>query len=286
MRGILDFYDLVPASGFDVPSQEAIDRFTAKGLKPSFSWMDVSAEEHKAAFTIAKMMDVDLLADVKKSLDDAISNGVVFKDWAQQIIPTLQAKGWWGKQFMTDPLTGETVQAQLGSPARLQTIFRTNMASAYAAGHWDQIEEQAEDAPFLLYDAIDDYRTRPEHKAWDGKVLPVTDKFWKTHTPPCGWNCRCSVIQLDQSDLEQLGMQPSKSPRTEFNNWTNPRTGKTEKVPAGVDPGFGQAAEDRVSRLQKLLKEKARDLPPVYAQAALAAIKSMFADLENEGPRG
>lgn len=268
VKGILDFYDVIPASGFNVPAREAVDRFTSKGLKPSFSWMDVSAEEHKTAFTVAKMMDVDMLGDVYASLQESLANGVVFRDWAESMIPMLQDRGWWGRQAVLDPLTGETVVAQLGSPARLQTIFRTNMQSAYAAGHWDQIEAQAEDAPFLMYDAIDDYRTRAEHKAWDGKVLPVTDKFWKGHTPPCGWNCRCSVIQLDESDLEQLGMEVSKSPRTEYNNWTNPRTGKTEKVPAGVDPGFGQAAADRVSRLQKLLKDKINALPAPLKAAA------------------
>lgn len=284
MRGILDFYDIVPSSGFDVPSTEAIDRFRAKGLKPSFSWMDVSAEEHKVAFTVAKMMDIDLLADVQKSLDEALANGVVFRDWAETIIPTLQAKGWWGQKLMTDPLTGETVKAQLGSPARLQTIFRTNMQSAYAAGHWDQIEAQAEDAPFLLYDAIDDYRTRAEHKAWDGKVLPVTDKFWKTHTPPCGWNCRCSVIQLDADDLEQLGMKPDKSPKTEFNTWTNPRTGKTEKVAAGVDPGFGQAAADRVARMEQLLDEKITRLPKPQRKAVKKSVDQAMKVLEQEPP--
>ncbi len=268
VKGILDFYDLVPASGFDVPVQEAIDRFTAKGLKPTFSYADVTAEEHQAALAIAKMMDVDLLADVYESLVEALEQGVVFSDWVDSIIPVLQSKGWWGRQAVLDPLTGETIIAQLGSPARLQTIFRTNMASAYAQGHWEQIEAQAEDAPYLMYDAIDDYRTRPEHKAWDNKVLPVTDKFWRTHTPPCGWNCRCSVIQLDDSDLEQLGVTPDKSPRTEYYDWTNPRTGKTEKVAAGVDPGFGKAAEGRIDRLEKLLGEKIDALPEDLRDAA------------------
>lgn len=268
MKGILDFFDIVPAAGFNVPAQEAIDRFQAKGLKTSFSYADALAEEHEAALTIAKMMDIDLLADVKESLDDALANGVTFTEWMDNLIPMLQEKGWWGRQAVLDPLTGETIIAQLGSPGRLQTIFRTNMASAYAQGHWDQIEAQAEDAPYLLYDAIDDYRTRPEHKAWDGKVYPVTDKFWRTHTPPCGFNCRCSVIQLDDSDLEQLGVSPDRSPRTEYYDWTNPRTGKTEKVAAGVDPGFGKAAEGRIDRLDKLLGEKIDALPEDLRDAA------------------
>jgi len=275
VKGVLDFFDIVPASGFDVPSKEAIDRFTAKGLKPSFAWQDVMRDEHIASFTIAKMMDVDMLADVKASLDDAIANGVVFQDWADNIIPLLQSKGWWGRKAVLDPLTGETVIAQLGSPARLQTIFRTNMQSAYAAGHWDQIEAQAEDAPYLMYDAIDDYRTRPEHRAWDGKIRPITDTFWKFHTPPCGWNCRCTVIQLDDSDLKQLGMEVSKAEKTEYYDWTNPRTGKTIKVPKGVDPGFGHAASTRIDNLRQLLDEKVELLPKEMKKVAKQSVSDL-----------
>jgi SPP1 gp7 family putative phage head morphogenesis protein len=266
---ILDFFDIIPSVGFDVPFEETIDRFKAKGLKTSFSYADVRAEEHQAAVTIAKMMDVDLLADVKASLDDAIANGVVFRDWADQMTPMLQSKGWWGRKAVLDPLTGQTVIAQLGSPSRLQTIFRTNMASAYANGHWDQIEAQAEDAPYLLYDAIDDYRTRPEHAAWDGTVLPITNKWWKTHTPPCGFSCRCSVIQLDADDLEDMGIEVDKrAPVTQYENWKNPRTGKTEKVAVGVDPGFGQAQAKRLDGLRKLLGEKIAALPDDLQSAA------------------
>lgn len=275
MKGILDFFDITPAAGFDVPFKEAIDRFHAKGLKQSFAWQDVLRDEHKASFTVAKMMDVDMLADVKASLDDAIANGVVFKDWADQMIPMLQQKGWWGRKAILDPISGQTIVAQLGSSSRLQTIFRTNMQSAYAAGHWDQIEEQAEDAPYLMYDAIDDYRTRAEHKAWDGKVLPVTDKFWKTHSPPCGWNCRCTVIQLDESDLEQLGVTPDKSPKTSYYDWKNPRTGEVMKVPVGVDPSFGQAASDRIDRLRKLLNEKVDVLPKPLKKAAKQSVSEL-----------
>ncbi len=280
MGGIVDFYEIIPASGFDVPAQEAIDYFQAKGLKPSFHYADVLSQEHNAAFNVAKMTDIDLLADVKASLDDALANGVVFKDWADNMIPMLQQKGWWGRKAVLDPLTGETIVAQLGSPSRLRTIFRTNMSSAYAQGHWDQIEAQAEDAPYLMYDAIDDFRTRPEHKAWDGKVYKVTDKFWRTHTPPCGYNCRCSVMQLDESDLEQLGMTPDRSPNTEYYDWKNPRTGKTERIAKGVDPGFGKAADDRINRLEKLLDEKVVALPdPPMEKAAKKSVAEMNAAL-------
>lgn len=284
MKGVLDFLDITPAAGFNVPAREAIERFYDKGLKKSFAWQDVAAAEHANSFTVAKMMDMDLLADVKASLEEALESGTVYREWADNMIPQLQAKGWWGRKAVLDPLTGQTVVAQLGSPARLQTIFRTNMASAYAAGHWDMIEDQAEDAPFLLYDAIDDYRTRPAHKAWDGKVYPITDKFWKTHTPPCGWNCRCTVIQLDEADLEDLGLKPEKSSPTGTYDWTNPRTGQTFKIPNGVDPTFGQAAAKRIDNIIALAQEKAKALPDELAAKAKAALDEIDKHLAEKTP--
>lgn len=270
-------FNVPDGDAFDVAPEAAISHFQAKGLKPTFAWQDMIGQEHAHSFTVAKMMDVDLLADVQASLRSALDDGVPFKEWADGLIPTLQAKGWWGRKQVLDPVTGQIVVAQLGSPHRLATIFRTNLQGAYAQGQWDLIEAQAEEAPFLLYDAIDDGRTRPEHRAWDGTLLPVTSTWWKTHTPPCGWNCRCSVIQLNEDEIEDLGLTPNeRAPRFDTYEWTNPRTGQTFQIPRGVDPGFGQAAAQRIDNIQQLLAEKVAALPadlePFAAQGVQATV--------------
>jgi SPP1 gp7 family putative phage head morphogenesis protein len=257
IKGILDFMQVNIGFGFDVQAKQALKYFESKGLKPSFSFADVTAQEHATAFTVAKMMDMDLLKDVQDSLYAAMTEGLSYQQWSERIIPTLQANGWWGRQPVYDPLTGKTVVSELGSSRRLQTIFRTNMQSAYAVGHWQQIMAQAKDAPYLLYDAIDDFRTRPKHRAWDNTVLPITDPFWTAHTPPNGWGCRCSVIQLSADDLDAMGLTVSDSPKIKYVPWKNPRTGKVERTPEGVDAGFGfNAGQARYEQLQKLAGEK------------------------------
>lgn len=257
---LLDFFEPPVSIGFDVAPEQALEYFYAKGLSKSISYADLSAAEHLSSFTVAKMMDMDLLADVKTSLEKAMAEGVPFKAWAKDIIPTLQAKGWWGK---------DEGGAQLGTPWRLETIFRTNMQSAYAVGEWQQIKDQEEVAPFLMYDAVDDFRTRPEHAAMDGKIHPVDSPFWRHYHPPNGWNCRCSVIQLSQEEVDDLGLEVSAPEPLQTYNWTNPRTGKVEKVAVGTDPGFdfnpGQA---RWEELQKLAAQKAAAMSPDAARAA------------------
>lgn len=270
---IADFFEVIAGAAFNVPSQDAAEYFRAKGLRPSFNFADMMGEEHATAFTVAKMMDMDLLLDVQKSLDEAISNGVLFRDWAEDIIPMLQEKGWWGRKEMRDPITGKVIVAQLGSPRRLETIFRTNLQTAYSAGKWQQIMDQADIAPYLMYDAVDDFRTRAQHKAWDNKVLPVTDKFWQSHYPPNGWGCRCGVIQLSDDDLEELGLQVDPSPRIKFGPWTNPRTGRTEQVPVGIDPGFNyNAGKARFEYLNRLAQQKAGSLEGEIGKAAQAGL--------------
>lgn len=273
---LLNFYDAPAAGSFTLPPAQAIGYFKAKGLKVTFDWRDMLGAEHASAFTVAKMADLDLLADVKASLEDAIEQGLSFDSWRDTIVPLLQQKGWWGRQAVTDPLTGETVVAQLGSPGRLKTIFRTNVQTAYAAGQWEQIQEQADVAEFLMYDAVDDHRTRPQHAAWDGTVLPVTHEWWATHYPPNGWNCRCGVIQLSAEDLDDLGLAPSaKAPAGGTTNWTNPRTGKVEKVDKGLDPGWNtNPGATHLATLQKLAAEKIKALEPKAATAAAKGMKA------------
>lgn len=247
------------AFGFDVPPQQAINYFRAKGLKTSFSYADMVAGEHSASFTIAKMLDMDLLQDVYDSLLQAMVSGESMQDWKKRLIPHLQANGWWGKQEMVDPATGKTISAQLGSVRRLELIFRTNMQSAYAAGQWQQIQANKATMPYLQYNAVDDLRTRDEHRALDNKVYPVDHPFWRYYYPPNGWNCRCSVIQLSQKMLDDMGLSVSPDEDVEYKNWKNPRTGETVKLPKGIDPGFQfNAGIQRAEHLQELAREKAR----------------------------
>lgn len=279
---LLDFLEPPVGISWTLTPSAALEALKAKGLKASFSYADLSAAEHASSFTVAKMMDTDMLADVKASLEDALATGKPFKEWAGGIIPLLQAKGWWGREPMVDPLTGQTVVAQLGSPGRLQAIFRTNIQSAYAVGEWEQIKAQADVAPFLMYDAVDDYRTRPEHAALDGKIHPVDDPFWKHYHPPNGWNCRCSVIQLSQDELDELGLSVSPPARLKTYQWTNPRTGKVEDIAQGTDPGFDfNPGEARLQHLQQLAAEKAASMPPDAAKAVLEGIQATQRQVTN-----
>jgi SPP1 gp7 family putative phage head morphogenesis protein len=81
--------------------------------------------------------------------------------------------------------------------AYLQAEYNHAVASSQMAVKWKEFESQKENYD-LVYDAVGDLRTRPEHAALDGVVEPVDSPFWDTHYPPNGWNCRCTVYQVDK----------------------------------------------------------------------------------------
>lgn len=272
---LLDFLEVPTGTAFDVKPEHALAFFKAKGLKQTFSYADLTGDQHAFAFTVAKMANMDMLAQLRNSLDMAMENGTPFKEWADGIIPILQSGGWWGRKEVKDPVSGATVVAQLGSPWRLETIFRTNMQSAYAAGAWAAIDEQKALAPYLMYDAVDDMRTRPLHASWDGKVLPVKSHWWSSHFPPNGYNCRCGVIQLAADEVEAMGLKVLEDPPDDGTySWTNPRTGDVEQVPRGLDPGFDtNSGKMWKLQMQDLLAEKVEALPPSM-QAAMAKAKA------------
>lgn len=221
-----------------LPPEEAVAYFRAKGYKPAFSWQDVWGEEHAYAFTVAKATRLDILADIRQAVDVAIAEGKTLAQFSKELTPTLQAKGWWGRRPVADPLTGETKSAQLGSPRRLQIIYDTNVRTAHAVGRWEQIQRSKEARPFLRYSAVLDSNTRPEHRAWHGLCLPVDDAWWHTHYPPNGWRCRCTVIQLSAEQMERRGWRVAEAPQIIAQGFKNSRTGEVISVPVGIDPGF------------------------------------------------
>ncbi|WP_052507984.1 phage minor head protein [Sphingomonas hengshuiensis] len=229
--------EALPAAG--VAPEEAIAFFRAKGFRIGFSWLDVFRSEHARWFTVAKAMSRDLLEDIRAEVDKAIADGTTLADFRKALQPRLEARGWWGRKTMIDPATGQSKNVQLGSPRRLKTIFNANVRTAYAAGKWERIERTKSAFPFLEYTSVMDGRERPQHHAWDGTILPVDDPWWDTHTGPCDWECRCSVVQRTQRMLDRQGKrvteQPIRFPEIE---WVNERTGETGMIEQGIGKGW------------------------------------------------
>lgn len=257
-----------------VSPKEALNALFARGqrLDPSFHWQDVWQEEHADTFTVARSTGFDVLTDIYAAVEKALSEGQTIRQATKDLTPILQAKGWWGKQWTTDPQTGEEVVSQLGSPGRLQTIFQANLRVSYAAGHWSQFEANKAVRPYLLYGGINDAHTRPTHRAHFGLCLPVDDPYWDIWAPPCGWGCRCHLQSLSEGDVRRMrGQIFFTSPNIGERNWTNKRTGEVSKLPDGIDPGWGYNPGKAGSRAASAYADKLVAAPPEIAAAAVSA---------------
>ena len=256
-----------------LPDRAALGFLQNKKLLPGFSHYDVWMQEHAVAFTVAKMMDADMLADVRQMLADAIEQGTTFNDFKKQLKPYLMDKGWWGEQIMTDPEDDTAKLVQLGSTRRLRTIFHTNLATAHAAGQWARIQQNKRALPYLKY--IPSYANSPRdgHKRYYNLILPVEHELWAQIMPPNGYGCLCGVRQLTRRQAlrergEDIAKYPDRftdeqkadheaghlndKPDVPYIDFTNPRTGEVVRVPADITPTFAHNHGDRVAALDKM----------------------------------
>ena len=267
---------------FDLPPERAIAFLDSKGYRTSIDWTDTFDAEHDASFTVAKIAKVDLLRAIHISLLEAQTNGTPYAAWLEQLKPTLAEAGWWGKVEDAD-VTGTDKPVNV-TPRRLRTIYDTNLRMARSAALWERVQASKATLPFLRYSAVLDKRTRPQHAAWHGIILPVDHPFWLTHFPPCGWNCRCTAIQVNEKMMAQRGWKVTDpAPPIVPVPFYNKSTGQTVQVPRGIDPGFGY--NPGIARVQAMADKVAASL--VQARREGVAIDdAAIADLLSELPAG
>ncbi len=190
-----------------LPPEKAIAHLQAKQAQVTGPWTEWLDGQHARGFTAANVSKLDVLQDIKDSLAKALKDGQPLRQWKDGLVPELQRKGWWGRSGTTADLQAagrvdaDGVIAKGLTPTRLKTIFQTNMQSAYMAGRYADMIEEAEERPYWQYVAILDAKTRPGHRAMNGKIFRYDDPGWKSFYPPCGYNCRCRVRNFSETDV-------------------------------------------------------------------------------------
>ncbi|MDG3580406.1 phage minor head protein [Rhizobium sp. YJ-22] len=274
---------------------EVTGYFDRKTLKPAFSWLDVFADEHAYAFTVAKATEVELLTSFRNTISSAIANGQGFDNWKKDISAELQRLGWYGPRMVKDP-TGVDPDRMVNfaSDRRLKTIFWSNANSARAAGQWERAQRSKRGLPYFLYIRTTSADPRPEHLAWVGIILPVDHLFWKTHFPPNGWLCKCQVRQISAREAARLlgtsrvigkdddgnditirysDQVPDLGPDLDFKNR---RTGEIIKVPPGIDPGWH--TNPGLARASTLIQNFEEKLAVAHQDDATKVLKDLWDD--------
>lgn len=179
---------------------DAVAYFRAKGFAISDDWQDVWTRANARAFTVAKAAQMDVLTAIRNEVDAALSQGLTTKQFQANLKPQLEKLGWWGKKEV------DGREVQLGSPYRLNTIYRQNLQTAYMAGRYRRMLSRTKTHPYWQYVAIDDGQTRPAHARLRGKVFRFDDPIWDIIYPPNGWGCRCRVRALTEAQVKAMGI--------------------------------------------------------------------------------
>lgn len=169
--------------------QEAATFWEDKVVLGPGQFAKLSHEAKIKAFAVSGIAKGDELATVFNSIERAIKEGIPFSQFKAECAAIFERRGWTGKRDW-----------------RVQNIFRTNIQTAYNSGRWARQKANAKALGYLQYSAVNDRRTRPTHRAMDGKVFRIDHPVWEQWYPPNGYRCRCSTLSLSEGQVKRMGL--------------------------------------------------------------------------------
>jgi uncharacterized protein with gpF-like domain len=239
---------------------EAVEYFQNKVNVPTEEWTDVVKEAHDIAFTVAGVTEGEMLADFNEAIDSAIVDGTTLEQFRKAFDSIVEQSGW--------EYEGER-------DWRTWVIYDTNMRQSYNAGREQQMQnpQLRKRRPYGQYIHGNPKEPREEHLAWDGKVVPLDDPWWQTHSPSNGWGCTCKKFMLSDADVERLGLVVESGGDLPYSGTSvfTDKNGVTHEVPEGVDYGFDytpgvndlkqlvEAAQESIATFPPMLQEMIND---------------------------
>jgi SPP1 gp7 family putative phage head morphogenesis protein len=187
------------------PFKKAVEFLLGKLVNlPTQRYDDLSAQEHDWAFAVAGATKAELLADLRRSVEESLTEGKSLGQFKKEFRDIVQRHGW---------------QHKGDADWRASIIYQTNLRTAYASGRREQENEAADTFPYRMWVHGDSRAPRPVHLALDGKIFPVNDPFWQNHYPPIfggvmAWRCRCRTRMVTQRQIEREGWQVEAPPQS------------------------------------------------------------------------
>ena len=201
--------------------------------------LDLSAAEIATAETEARVLAAGMAVEMLKGIADAIRTGEIPERFARSDSQGLIAEG----LSKYDP----------------RIAFQAGLRSAYSAGRYER-GMRSDQITHFVYRTMQDERVREEHQLLDGVALPKDDPFWKDHTPPLGWNCRCltySTAEAGISKLEDAGLPVQReAPDEGTHTYINKLTGEETTLPASIEPGWDFNPSLESERLAAMLHDR------------------------------
>lgn len=175
------------------PHAEAADFLTGKPLVSKSTFAGLLPELRARAFTVAGIESAAILQRLRDTLAELPRGG----DWntlKKQLSSELHP-------FLADE---ENPTNRNAANQRAELLLRTHGFQAYTVAQEAALADQLDIFPFKQYLSMGDARVRPAHAALDGLVLPVDSPFWRLHTPPWDFGCRCRTAPLLEDEAAEI----------------------------------------------------------------------------------
>ena len=171
--------------------KEAVEFLKKKTPLTSVEYRAISDECKGKAFTVSGYTSLEVLQKFLDELTDACEQGKTKKDFMDTMNDFLERNGYEGL-----------------NPFNADVIFRTNMQTAYNAGHYKSMTNPTTKKlrPFWKYITAGDGEVRESHAQMEGKIYPADDPIWDVWYPPNGFRCRCMVVSLSKKQVERMGL--------------------------------------------------------------------------------
>ena len=196
-----------------VPFEEAVQDILKRHPVIAKGWKATQEAYLKGGFAIARSSSTKITAHVQGTIAQSIKQGLSPAAATKQILDKIREG---------DP------EEFTYSRSYAETVYRTNMASAYTRGRI----EQAKDPVFKrqigawMYVTAGDVDVRDNHQAAHKFMAATEDPVWKELRPPLGYNCRCALELVGRREALRRGVVTEDG----F---------KAQRVPAGAGPDEG-----------------------------------------------
>jgi SPP1 gp7 family putative phage head morphogenesis protein len=177
--------------------EHAAAALAGKQLVLPGEFAELDQDARRAAFTVARATSLETVEKVQGAIVADIREGGTLREFRRRLDDTL---------------------SPILSRPHVETLYRTQVAQAYAAGQQTVLDHPlvADEFPYLLWVATHDTRVREDHLAMethgqDGTgVYRRDDPIWLTLWPPASYNCRCVVVPLSLEDAARHGSREAR----------------------------------------------------------------------------
>ena len=175
---------------------EAVAFFRDKTSLSPEAFYALSEAARVKAFTVAVGSEDTIIAAIRDLVESALAEGMSLRDFQQRAAAVLDHAG-----------------VSMATPWYWETVYRTNLATSYHVGRWQQMTDPAVTAvrPYIRYLSARLPTSRPSHVEKHGLIYPQDHPFWDEWFPLSGFNCRCTTQSVSEANLARYGWHVSDS---------------------------------------------------------------------------